>query len=220
MGKKIPKNVKAAAIKAYVADGKTLREVAVEYGVNSESLRRWLGNKVRPRGRHLAGKPSNNPAMRNKSTKVEVVTPMPTPMSVPSKGIPSGFPRANRRWEIMEDELLRDAVLGKMTIKETMDLLGRSSAAIMCRKSGLIESGFINRDDRFVPPTGIKRPRKIVENSMSEPEIVMIEDVKEAPKASSNQNIELSDLARLVKEFGVNVTVSVTGNGMEVKMSN
>ena len=215
----IPKNVKVAAMKAYVADGKTLREVAKEFGVNYESLRKWLGDKVRPRSRHLAGKPSNNPAMRNKSTKVEVVTPMPTPMSVPSKGISGGFPRANRRWEIMEDELLRDAVLGKMTIKETMDLLGRSSAAIMCRKSCLIENGFINKDDRFVPPTGIKRPRKNVENSMSEPEIMMIEDVQEAPKTASNPNIELGDLARLVKEFGVNVTVSMTAKGMEVKMS-
>jgi hypothetical protein len=41
----------------------------------------------------------------------------------------------------------------------------------------------------------------------------------EAPKASTS-NIELSDLAKLVKEFGVNVTVSVTDSGMEVKMTN
>jgi hypothetical protein len=34
------------------------------------------------------------------------------------------------------------------------------------------------------------------------------------------QNIELSELAKVVREYGVNITVSVTDKGMEVKMSN
>ena len=70
MGKQIPKNVKVAAMKAYVADGKTLREVAKEFNINSESLRRWLGDKVRPRGSHLKGKKSNNPLMRKTESVV------------------------------------------------------------------------------------------------------------------------------------------------------
>ena len=226
MGKKIPKNVKAASMRAYVADGKTLREVAVEFGINAESLRRWLGNKVRPRGRHLVGKTSNNPAMR-KTEVVEMIQETRKPRV--SKFSPT-HNRANYRWTDTENEILRDAVLSKMTITETVELLGRTRAAIMCQKSKLIEDGFISENERFIPPTGIKRVRKPMVTVMSTPDVVaevpqpvMVEkpiEVKVAEPVKPTSNIDLADLAKLVKEFGVNVTLNVTSEGMEVKMTN
>ena len=226
MGKKIPKNVKAASMRAYVADGKTLREVAVEFGINAESLRRWLGNKVRPRGRHLVGKTSNNPAMR-KTEVVEMIQETRKPRV--SKFSPT-HNRANYRWTDTENEILRDAVLSKMTITETVELLGRTRAAIMCQKSKLIEDGFISENERFIPPTGIKRVRKPMVTVMSTPEVVaeapqpvVVEkpiEVKVAEPVKPTSNIDLADLAQLVKEFGVNVTLNVTAEGMEVKMTN
>lgn len=226
MGKKIPKNVKAASMRAYVADGKTLREVAVEFGINAESLRRWLGNKVRPRGRHLIGKTSNNPAMR-KTEVVEMIQETRKPRV--SKFSPT-HNRANYRWTDTENEILRDAVLSKMTITETVELLGRTRAAIMCQKSKLIEDGFISENERFIPPTGIKRVRKPMVTVMSTPDVVaevpqpvMVEkpiEVKVAEPVKPTSNIDLADLAKLVKEFGVNVTLNVTAEGMEVKMTN
>jgi transposase-like protein len=226
MGKKIPKNVKAASMRAYVADGKTLREVAVEFGINAESLRRWLGNKVRPRGRHLVGKTSNNPAMR-KTEVVEMIQETRKPRV--SKFSPT-HNRANYRWTDTENEILRDAVLSKMTITETVELLGRTRAAIMCQKSKLIEDGFISENERFIPPTGIKRVRKPMVTVMSTPDVVaevsqpvMVEkpiEVKVAEPVKPTSNIDLADLAKLVKEFGVNVTLNVTAEGMEVKMTN
>ncbi len=226
MGKKIPKNVKAASMRAYVADGKTLREVAVEFGINAESLRRWLGNKVRPRGRHLIGKTSNNPAMR-KTEVVEMIQETRKPRV--SKFSPT-HNRANYRWTDTENEILRDAVLSKMTITETVELLGRTRAAIMCQKSKLIEDGFISENERFIPPTGIKRVRKPMVTVMSTPEVVaeapqpvVVEkpiEVKVAEPVKPTSNIDLADLAKLVKEFGVNVTLNVTAEGMEVKMTN
>jgi transposase-like protein len=226
MGKKIPKNVKAASMRAYVADGKTLREVAVEFGINAESLRRWLGNKVRPRGRHLVGKTSNNPAMR-KTEVVEMIQETRKPRV--SKFSPT-HNRANYRWTDTENEILRDAVLSKMTITETVELLGRTRAAIMCQKSKLIEDGFISENERFIPPTGIKRVRKPMVTVMSTPEVVaeapqpvVVEkpiEVKVAEPVKPTSNIDLADLAKLVKEFGVNVTLNVTAEGMEVKMTN
>jgi transposase-like protein len=226
----IPKNVKVAAIRAYVADGKTLREVAAEFDVNSESLRRWLGDKVRPRGSHLKGKPSPNPAMRKSTPAVAAVNPRKERVSKYS----TTYNRANRRWGTEEDEILRDAVLSGMTVKETTELLGRTPVSIYCRKNYLIDKGFINDPEtKFVMPTGIKRVRKPMETPinviMDRAEAIVaigkpeVEAVVEAPiveATSKNSNIELSDLAKLVKEFGVNVTVSVTDNGMEVKMSN
>jgi transposase-like protein len=226
MGKKIPKNVKAASMRAYVADGKTLREVAVEFGINAESLRRWLGNKVRPRGRHLVGKTSNNPSMR-KTEVVEMIQETRKPRV--SKFSPT-HNRANYRWTDTENEILRDAVLSKMTITETVELLGRTRAAIMCQKSKLIEDGFISENERFIPPTGIKRVRKPMVTVMSTPEVVaeapqpvVVEkpiEVKVAEPVKPTSNIDLADLAKLVKEFGVNVTLNVTAEGMEVKMTN
>jgi len=226
MGKKIPKNVKAASMRAYVADGKTLREVAVEFGINAESLRRWLGNKVRPRGRHLVGKTSNNPSMR-KTEVVEMIQETRKPRV--SKFSPT-HNRANYRWTDTENEILRDAVLSKMTITETVELLGRTRAAIMCQKSKLIEDGFISENERFIPPTGIKRVRKPMVTVMSTPDVVaeiaqpvMVEkpiEVKVAEPVKPTSNIDLADLAKLVKEFGVNVTLNVTAEGMEVKMTN
>lgn len=226
MGKKIPKNVKAASMRAYVADGKTLREVAVEFGINAESLRRWLGSKVRPRGRHLVGKTSNNPAMR-KTEVVEMIQETRKPRV--SKFSPT-HNRANYRWTDTENEILRDAVLSKMTITETVELLGRTRAAIMCQKSKLIEDGFISENERFIPPTGIKRVRKAMVTVMSTPDVVaevaqpvMVEkpiEVKVAEPVKPTSNIDLADLAKLVKEFGVNVTLNVTAEGMEVKMTN
>ena len=226
MGKKIPKNVKAASMRAYVADGKTLREVAVEFGINAESLRRWLGNKVRPRGRHLVGKTSNNPAMR-KTEVVEMIQETRKPRVSKFSPIHN---RANYRWTDTENEILRDAVLSKMTITETVELLGRTRAAIMCQKSKLIEDGFISENERFIPPTGIKRVRKSMENVMSTPELVAdvlmaasenkTGETKVVEHVKPTTNIDLADLAKLVKEFGVNVTLNVTAEGMEVKMTN
>ncbi len=213
-------------MRAYVADGKTLREVAVEFGINAESLRRWLGNKVRPRGRHLVGKTSNNPAMR-KTEVVEMIQETRKPRV--SKFSPT-HNRANYRWTDTENEILRDAVLSKMTITETVELLGRTRAAIMCQKSKLIEDGFISENERFIPPTGIKRVRKPMVTVMSTPEVVaeapqpvVVEkpiEVKVAEPVKPTSNIDLADLAKLVKEFGVNVTLNVTAEGMEVKMTN
>lgn len=216
MGKQIPKNVKAAAMKAYVADKKTLREVSLEFGINSESLRRWLGDKVRPRGKHLKGRPSNNPLIR-KSESAPVVERKPRV----SKLSPT-YNRANHRWSDTENEILRDAVLSKMTIKETTELLGRTPASIMCQKSKLIDEGFIDETTKFVMPNGIRRVRKPMENVMSTPEVVAEApvEVKVDEPVNPTNNIDLADLAKLVKEFGVNVTLNVRSNGMEVKITN
>jgi len=224
MGKKIPKNVRVAAMRSYVADGKTLREVSKEFDINSESLRRWLGDKVRPRGFHLKGKRSNNPLLVKREGIKSDARKIRTSKSSPT------YNRANYRWTDTENELLRDAVLSKMTIKETTDLLGRTPASIMCQKSKLVEDGFISDGDRFVPPTGIKRVRKPLANVMSTPELVADVlvmaaenkqgEIKVAEPVKPTSNIDLADLAKLVKEFGVNVTLNVTAEGMEVKMTN
>ena len=217
MGKQIPKNVKVAAMKAYVADGKTLRQAADDHGITAESLRRWLGDKVRKKGDYSKSKSeavSTSPVSRASMVARKPRTSKASEVNV----------RSNKRWTLMEDELLRDAVLSRMTVKETVDLLGRTPVSIYCRKNYLIDSGFINGSTKFVMPSGIKRVRKQMETSFDNTEVEAIVDIPEAePLQESNgayQNIELSDLAKVVRDYGVNITVSMTSRGMEVKMSN
>jgi transposase-like protein len=211
MARIITKAVKTAATRDYVTGNRTLKEVALTHNINPETLRRILGNKVRPRGtRYLADGSVKTPTTKNgrkirKSSQNKIT------------------PNSNRRWTQAEDEMLREAVLSKMTVEETVDLLGRSAAAIYCHKSQLIDEGFIvDPETRFVTPTGITRVRKPMENAISAPAIeAIVESVKthvSVPSHSSNA-IELTQLAQIVKEFGVNITVSVTSEGTEVKMS-
>ena len=219
MARVITKAVKTAAIKDYVHNNKTLRDVATKHGINPETLRRILGNKVRPRGtRYLSDGSVKTPGTIN-GRKVRTST------------VSSATPNSNRRWTQAEDEMLRDAVLSKMTVKETVDLLGRTAPSIYCRKCQLIDEGFFNDPEtRFTLPTGIKRVRKPMAHVLSTPEIIEgvvedhVEEVKEvaapvAAPASVNSTIELIQLAQIVKDYGVNITVSVTSTGTEVKMS-
>jgi transposase len=216
MAKIITNAVKAAAIKEYVHNNKNLREVSEMYGINSETLRRILGNKVRPRGtRYLADGSVKTPGTIN-GRKVR------------SSSISLATPNSNRRWTTTEDEMLRDAVLSKMTVRETVELLGRTAPAIYCRKCQLIDEGFFNDPEtRFTLGTGITRVRKPMAHVLEAPEV--IEDVVEtvsspvaahvSAPASVNNSIELIQLAQIVKDYGVNITVNVTANGTEVKMS-
>jgi len=219
MAKVISKTAKAAAVREYVHNNKSLKEVSEAHGMNMETLRRILGNKVRPRGtRYLSDGSVKTPASINgrkvRTSKTSAATP-----------------NSNRRWTATEDELLRDAVLGKMTVKETVDLLGRTAPAIYCRKCQLIDAGFIkDPETRFTLPTGITRVRKPMTHVLEAPEVIEdvvenhVEEVKDTPApmsapASLNSSIELIQLAQIVKDYGVNITVSVTSAGTEVKMS-
>ena len=212
MARIINKAVKAAATRDYVTGNKTLKEVALTHDINPETLRRILGNKVRPRGtRYLADGTIKTPITKNgrkirKSSQNKIT------------------PNSNRRWTQAEDEMLREAVLSKMTVEETVDLLGRSAAAIYCHKSQLIDEGFIiDPETRFVTPTGINRVRKPMENAISAPAIeAIVESVKthvSVPAPATTNSIELAQLAQIVKDFGVNITMSVTSEGTEVRMS-
>ena len=121
MPAQIKRAVKSAAIKDYLQNNKTLREVADSHGINMETLRKALGSRVRPRGtRYLADGSVKSPGIKNgrkiRTSKASELTP-----------------RSNKRWTSTEDELLRDAVVTGMTVNETVELLGRTAVSIYCR---------------------------------------------------------------------------------------
>jgi hypothetical protein len=158
-----------------------------------------------------------------------VAFPDPTPISRKTRTYsPSELtPNANKRWKADEDDMLRDAVLDNFTVKETCNLLGRTAPSIFARKCYLIEIGYIG-EKRFTLEKGIKRTR----NKMAEPEIVNVVsdtiptvDVVEAPVEVVNPTVSMDatnirDLAMVVRDYGVKVTLTVTSEGTEVKLHN
>ena len=205
MGKLVSKKVREAAVKSYVKDGVSITEAAKNAGVGYESVRRWLNQ-------------SGISTSRSNKVKVSLVA---------KKG---KYPRCNSPWTKGEEEVLKDAVMSGMTVKETADLLGRTKASIYCRKVSLIDRGVIeDPETRFTIPDGIKRNRltKITEPVIEDVIFDEVEDVFTDSETTAPEDTplkmnvpELSDLAKIVKEYGVNVTVSVSTSGMEVKMSN
>ncbi len=192
--------------------------VSERHGISSETLRRFLGDKVR---KALKGRPV---------TKSKGVMSIPFPSVRKRSGKDATRPNANRRWSRAEDELLRDAVLGNFTVEETVDLLGRTGAAITTRKHILLENGFID-EKRFKTPEGITRTRrtqeeieKDLQNSFVAPPVAAPEE-----KTTSSEPVipsltvegpTLRELAEIVKDFGVNINMTVTQGGTVIKIHN
>ena len=199
MARKISAKERVSAVKDYVTSGESLRVVSARHGMSTETLRRFAGSKIKKRGRKTA-------------------KPVGT-LSIPFEKVKSALENSNLRWKRSEDELLRDAVMGKFTVDEAVELLGRTRASVMCRKHHLIKNGFIDLT-RFKVPTGPDRAR----HSKTEVAEVVhvatrIEPKKEAKEAKGDFN-NLRELASIVRELGVNVTMVITEEGTEIKMSN
>jgi len=203
----IAQRVKDASVKAYLK-GEKIGDIASAVGVGYESVRRW----VIQAGHDTSRKPNSFYESNTVSDKNIV------------KKNEKGAERHNTRWTPEEEDMLRDAVLSGLTTKETAELLSRSKASIACRKVHLIDRGVIpNPDARFIMPEDIKRPR------VKETEAV-VEDVVEETFEPVNDTVntetpkmnipELGDLAKIVKEYGVNVTLNLTTEGMRVTMTN
>jgi hypothetical protein len=137
---------------------------------------------------------------------------------------------ASKRWSANEDEMLKQAVESKMSVRDTCDLLGRSVAAVYARKCILLASGFIEDETRFQVEKGILRPRKNfptdeeIEATIEEIEF-NIDDVYTPTPTPTQEaapvtlDFSISDLASLVNQFGVNVTVTMKEGVTEVGIS-
>ena len=207
MARKISKKTKTEAVREYRNSHVTLRQVAEKYGVTAESVRRWAGFKTRPRGTKY---PKSNPAQ---------ISAFPNVIGKRTRKSPkvTGVANANKRWSKTEDELLRDAVMSNYTVAETAKIMGRSEPSIWSRKCILIDRGFIDENKRFPVPEGVtrNRPTGIVTNKKKE----VKEEINESAIVSIGK-IELSDLAMLVKKYGVGVTLTMSQKGTEVKVHN
>ena len=215
MARKISVKQRVSAVTDYMTSGESLRAVSARHGMSVETLRRFADGKVRKKGRS--------------TQKPNGVLSLPFEKERKEREAKKKTPNSNRRWTLSEDELLRDAVYGKFTVNETTDLLGRSPQAIYCRKSQLMDDGFI-QDVRFTLATGIKRNRRsLYLDPVKEeaPIVAIVEEVKEEVKhevketaAPIKGEVNLRELAGLVKEFGVSITMNVTAESTNILMHN
>jgi len=180
-----------------------------KYGVGYETLRR-----------HLKGQGIST------AKRVRVTTPSKSEYKRKNPN-PSN---ASKRWSADNDEMIKQAVESKMSVRDTCDLLGRSVASVYARKCILLGNGYIKDETRFQVEKGILRPRKnypsdedVFEN---QPEIEVEFDMDlpgyEQESAQSSHvtlDFSISDLASLVNQFGVNVTVTMRNGVTEVGIS-
>ena len=207
MAKKISAKERVSAVKDYVTSGESLRVVAARHEMSVETLRRFAEGKVRKKGR----RPNTNGVLT-----------LPFAKERKDRDRNKLTPNANRRWTRSEDELLRDAVYSKFTVKETTDLLGRSQQSVYCRKSQLMDEGFI-QDVRFTLPTGIKRKRHNLPLAPVKEEAPVIVDTvvtKPIPSSTVKNEVDLRELASLVRDFGVSITMNVTAESTNILMHN
>lgn len=202
--KAISKETKRNAVRDYNTQGMTLRQVAERYGISPETIRNFSGYRARPKG--PKGKRLTNPVKQTSLFEMDkVVKPLNS----------INFPNTNRRWSKTEDSLLVDAVLDKLTVAETSNVLGRTLHSVINRKHLLTSRGLIQEETRFPVPEGVKRPRRSENVVKSDAEVV-----NTPSRIIGINQIELSDLAVMVKSYGVSVTVMVTEKGTEVKLHN
>lgn len=212
---RINSKLRLSAVKDYLESGESLTVVSARHGIAKETLRKYLGNKVRAKGNPAFNAKRGTSSIANNGADVSKVR-VERKSSLPTN--------ANRRWTPEDDAMLRDAVMSKFTVKETMELLGRTNASLYSRKCLLMEQGFI-KDTRFVHAPGIKRTRKnVMDAPVIEATIVSVEEAQDNNVVETNDNlssisdVKLLDLAKIVKDYGIKVTVSVSASGTEIKM--
>jgi transposase-like protein len=202
---KIEMKTRLEAIHDYLRSGDSLRIVGERHGMSSETLRRFLGDAVRP-------KDKNGKAKFTGKTRPSVVA---------KQNI--GILNQNKRWGKIEDETLIDAVRGGMTVEETSELLGRTPAAVYTRKHNLVRKGALG--ERFVIPEGIKRTRRpvmpelfdeapVVETPVVEPTPTPMSEVTEV----NLKEISLERLAGIVRKYSVNLTMNISGGVTTIQM--
>lgn len=205
MGKSIPIRVKLTAVNDYMRNPGSLKEVAERNGISHETLRRWLGDSVRKRGR------ISTPKERKSSPAVEARKAL-------------GFPSQNKRWSKLEDESLIEAVKSGMTVEETSNLIGRTPYSIYTRKHHLASIGKL--EERFTSPEGIKRQRKPKESPVVSEAVVVASmeeqakdaSIKEVPEVDMEaiRTLSLETLVSLVSQHNVVLNIDVNGDTTSV----
>lgn len=244
--RKIDGKIMAQAVKEYNETNCSLRDLSKKYGFAYETIRKYLGTSVRPRG---VGK-------MNKSNKPVISSQAPIGQRKLIKLPTEQRYNSNRAWDGQEDEMLKYALKEGYTVKELSELLGRSITSIYSRKCILTGNKFLSKGSRFRAPKGLLRKKHTRVTPDISPEVAETNRLlkkygainnpakeKTAPvreKTSPIINginpvqetkhvrvvkfddqadihaIRLEDLASIVNKHGVSVSISILKTGTEI----
>lgn len=227
----ITKKAKKEAMQEYLDNPEmTIGVAAKNHGMSLETLRKFLGTKVR----HKRGK--------KKILVAEEVTLFKKVTGRKPKQIVIA-PNAHQRWPGVDDEVLKAGIDNNKTAKAMAKELGRSRRAILCRKHILIAQGFIKDPRRFKVSPFKKRTSKsdadqlalafpkeqkmkrgpykktIVPIEVSvHPKVKEVKKVQKVTKSDGTQiqAIKLEDLAAIVNKHGVSVRILTNSEGTEI----
>ena len=203
MPRKISNQVRSKAVGLY-RTGMTMREVSAEVGISQETVRRFVqeaGVTIRPRGRVTDSNATPTMTRSRRSFNKKLAGP--------------GRENACKRWTPEEDEILIDAVKSGMELGDSASLLGRTKIAVSSRKYRLIQEGIISEEMlRFPRPSGMEYEKGGTE----------VADVAEVPPREEStptgiSEVNLQDLAQIVRDYGVSAQITLSSKGTEINIT-
>ena len=199
----ISKSTKRTVVSKY-KKGETVESISKEIGCAKETVRRIIHNDptvtMRRRGHRFDG-----PATASNGASHPGSSPISKRSRYKRKKSGPGLENACKTWTADEDDIIIDAVASGMELKDTASLLGRTKVAVSGRKSYLIKNKIITEDGvRFPRPEGITYVKQ-------EPyEVLPTTD--DSPMSS----VKLSDIAQVVRDYGVSASISINSQGIKI----
>ena len=203
MPRKISNQVRSKAVGLY-RTGMTMKEVSAEVGISQETVRRFIqeaGVTPRPRGRVTGSKETPKVTHSRRSFNKKLAGP--------------GRENACKRWTPEEDEILIDAVKSGMELGDAASLLGRTKIAVSGRKYHLSQEGTLTEEMlRFPRPSGM-------EYEKGESEVAAVVEVPQSEESTPTgiSEVNLQDLAQIVRDYGVSAQITLSSKGTEINIT-
>ena len=222
--KLLNKTTKKRIISKY-KKGSGMKTIAEEVGCAPETVRRVLKNDgtvtIRPRGKSgtVPTGASNSPSKKDRpigsSPKKNPIVTSSKKREFKKKKIGPGLENACKVWSKTEDEVLIDALRSGMELEDLASLLGRTKIAVSGRKYILTKRGVITENDtRFPRPEGVTYNKAEAEVMEAFPTKVNGEE-----HTSVMMNVNLSDIAQVVRDYGVSASISITIEGTKIDIT-
>ncbi len=222
--KLLNKSTKKRIISKY-KKGSNMKTIAVEVGCAPETVRRVLMNDgtvtIRPRGKSSitpvssSNSPNKKDILIGSSPKKNPVATISKQKVFKKKKNGPGLENACKPWSNTEDEVLMDALGSGMGLKDLASLLGRTKIAVSGRKYILTKRGIIAENDtRFPRADGTTYNKTDAEIIETVPAKVNVEG-----NTSVMMNVNLSDIAQVVRDYGVSASISINIEGTKIDIT-
>jgi hypothetical protein len=225
MPKKLISETKKKRIISKYKKGLGMRVIAEQIGCAPETVRRILRNApdvtIRKRGTQAGSKKSKNNKkvviFNHPGSEGPIGNSPKKEKRFKRKKTGPGLENACKTWNKHEDEILIDAISSGMELEDAASLLGRTKIAVSGRKHLLIKKGIITESGKRFP-----RPEGITYNRHDEAEVMETMNsmnMEQENQSSPMTNVSLSDIAQVVRDYGVSAKISITVEGTKIDIT-